>query len=295
MDENTIMKYIEAGKIAKKAIDLSKKIIRPDTSILKAAETIESDIIKNNGKIAFPVNISLNDIAAHDTAFPNDTRIFKEDDIIKVDIGVHIDGYIADTATTISFNNKMTGMIKASREALKNAISITRPGTNIGDIGEVIENTIHDHGYKPISNLSGHYLGRHMIHTGTNIPNIKTSSGTTLKEGDAIAIEPFATDGAGAIREGNRATIYRFIENRPTRLQAARKILTTVKNNYTTLPFAARWLKDPKGILLETSLRQLTQSGALHQYPILKEIGSGTVTQAEHTVLVLEKPIVTTA
>ncbi len=295
MDEETIKKYIEAGKIAKKAIEVSKKAVKPSASILETAEKIESEIIKNSGQIAFPTNISINSIAAHDTAFPNDARVFKDDDIIKIDIGVHIDGYIADTATTISFNNNRSDMLKASETALKNALKIACPGANIGEIGGVIEETIRSFGYKPVSNLSGHYLGQYTIHTGTSIPNIKTSTNVTLKEGDAIAIEPFATDGAGAIRDGSRATIYRFIQNRPIRLQAARKLLAVAQKSYSTLPFAARWVKDPQGFMLETALGQLVQAGALHEYPVLKEIGGGTVTQAEHTVLVLDKPIVTTA
>ncbi len=295
MEKETIEKYIEAGKIAKKAIELSKKIVKPGASILETAQKIESEITQNNGQIAFPTNISINDLAAHDTAFPNDTRTFKEDDIIKIDIGVHIDGYIADTATTISFNNNKADMLKASREALQNALKITRPGTNIGDIGKTIQETIESFGYKPVSNLSGHYLGQYKLHTGTSIPNIKTDTDVTLKEGDAIAIEPFATDGAGAIRDGSRAAIYRFIQNKPVRLQAARKLLQIAQKNYSTLPFAARWLKEPKGFMLDVALKQLVQAGALHEYPVLKEIGNGTVTQAEHTVLIQEKPIVTTA
>lgn len=295
MDKDTIEKYIHAGKIAKLAIEKSKKIIKEGTSITEAAEKIEASITENGGNIAFPPNISTNDIAAHDTAFPNDTRTFKQDDIIKVDIGVHIDGYIADTATTISFNDKRQDMIKAAEDALKNAIKIATPGTRISEIGQTIETTIKSYGYKPISNLSGHYLGRFIIHTGTSIPNIKINSAAALKEGDAIAIEPFATDGAGAIRDGSRSTIFRLIQNKPTRMQAARKLITDIEKNYTTLPFAERWITEPKGFMREQALRELTKRGALHQYPILKEIDCGTVTQAEHTILVFDKPIVTTA
>ena len=295
MDENTIEKYIKAGKIAKSALDTAKKIIKADTSYLEAAERIEAEITKSGGSIAFPVNISTNTIAAHDTAFPEDTRTFREDDVIKIDVGVHIDGYIADTAATISFNDNKSDMIQASETALKNALKIIRPGTKISDIGKVIEETITSCGYKPISNLSGHCLGRYIIHTGTSIPNIKTDTKIELKSGDAIAIEPFATDGAGAIKDGGRVGIYRFIQNKPTRLPAAKKMLAFAEKNYTTLPFAARWIKDPKGFMLEAAIRELVTRGALHEYPILKEIRDGTVTQAEHTVLVFDKPIITTA
>lgn len=295
MDEKTIEKYVEAGKIAKTALETAKKIVLPGTSYLEAAEQIESEIKKQGGNIAFPVNISINNIAAHDTAFPQDTRTFREDDIIKIDIGVHIDGYIADTATTIAFNNKKSEMIKASEDALKEALKIVRPGTKISDIGAIIEGTITGYGYKPISNLSGHYLGQYIIHTGTSIPNIKTDSKVELKVGDAIAIEPFATDGAGAIKDGGRATIYRFIQNKSVRLPAARKILSFAEKSYKTLPFASRWIKDPKGFMLDSAIKELVSRGALHEYPILKEIRDGTVTQAEHTVLVFDKPIITTA
>lgn len=294
MDEEIIEKYKEAGRIAKKAIECSRKIVRPGVSVLEAAQKIESEIVKNKGRIAFPVNLSVDDFAAHDTAFPGDARTFKDEDVIKVDIGVHIDGYIADTATTISFNDNKRDMIKAAESALENAIKVVKPGANIGDIGAVIEETITGFGFKPISNLSGHYLGRYTIHTGTSIPNVRTSTGVVLKEGDAIAIEPFATDGAGAIRDGSRATIYRFVQNRPVRMQAARKLLAHVQKSYEGLPFAARWIDEPKGFVLDSALKQLVSCGALREYPMLREIGGGTVAQAEHTVLVLDEPIVTT-
>ncbi len=294
MDTETTDKYIEAGKTAKKAIELAKKIVKPGVSILETAQKIESEIMKNNAQIAFPVNISANDFAAHDTAFPNDTRVFRDDDIIKIDIGVHIDGYIADTAVTICFDNSKADLVKASEKALENALKIACPGTNIGDIGKTIQETIESFGYKPVSNLSGHYLGQYMIHTGTSIPNIETNTDVVLKEGDAIAIEPFATDGAGAIRDGSRVGIYRFLENKSVRLQSARKLLQFVQKNYSTLPFAARWLKEPRGFMLDAALKQLVQAGALHEYPVLKEVGNGMVAQAEHTVLVFDKPIVTT-
>lgn len=294
MEKSILEKYKKAGKIAAQVREEGKKLVKVNNKLLDAADSLEKSIVKKGGRVAFPVNISINEIAAHYTPNINDAKIFQENDIVKVDVGVHVDGYIADTAVTICLDKEKEEMKKIVEKALDNAIKIIKPGVNIGKIGEIIENTIKEKGYLPVSNLTGHVLNRYDLHTGIRIPNIKVETEEILKEGDAVAIEPFLTNGAGAVKDGGIAMIYRYLQDRPVRLNTARQILGVIKKEYKELPFATRWLSKFSPLVLDMSLRQLTHAGALHRYPTLKEHGDGLVTQAEHTVIVREKPIITT-
>ena len=204
---------------------------------------------------------------------------------MKLDIGVHVDGYIADAAITIdlSGHDKLT---EASKAALEAALDIVRPGANTAQIGKVIEETITGYGYRPVYNLTGHGLSRYQAHDEPAVPNKAMEKGTVLKEGDVIAIEPFATNGSGRISEGPINEIYGFSAPRPVRLPAARSLLKEITENYRTLPFARRWLKGERA---EYALMLLLRSGAVHTYPVLWEVEGSLVSQAEHTVVILEE------
>lgn len=286
----TLEKYRKAGKIAADVVAEAKKFIKPERTLLEIAESIESSI-KAKAGIAFPCNLSLNEVAAHYTPGPGDGTVVGEN-VISVDFGAHVDGFISDTAFTLDFSGGHRDMVKASEEALKAAIQLCRPGINVREIGEAIQATIESHGYHPISNLSGHLLGQYDLHAGLNVPNID-SGDSILEEDMVVAIEPFATDGRGLVTDSPQCLIYRFVDRRPVRMPEARRILELAERNHG-LPFAKRWVDLPP-MKLELALRQLMASRALHGYPVLIERDNGIVTQAEHTVIVKDKPEVTTA
>ncbi|VVB59298.1 Methionine aminopeptidase [uncultured archaeon] len=295
MDSHILDCYIRAGKIASIVREKSKKWIFEGAKLLDAAQNIESEIVSLGGGLAFPVNISLNEIAAHYTPTENDEKVFSREDIVKIDIGVHVDGYIADTAASIYLGSdkRKIALLDASKNALNSAISIINPGIKISEVSAVIENTIRNSGFNPITNLTGHYLGRYVVHASPSIPNVRTHSRDILEEGDVIAIEPFATDGSGEVKDTGRAMIFSFIRDVSPRSGSARKIQAFAKN-INGLPFASRWLKEPKGMLRENGLKELVSLGGLHAYPPLKEVAGGCISQAEHTVIVLDKAVVIT-
>ncbi|MCK4967417.1 MAG: type II methionyl aminopeptidase [Candidatus Aenigmarchaeota archaeon] len=287
-------KYLLAGKILAEVRDKTKKLIQPNISLLEIAQKIESLIQEQGGQIAFPVNISINEIAAHYTPTPNDTTVFKENDIIKIDMGVHIDGYIADSAYTICFDPDKKDMVSVINHARDEAVKLATPGRPVKEISETIESVITNADYKPISNLTGHKLERYKLHTGFTIPNIKTDTKAILQENDVIAIEPFLTNGGGAIKEISDCCIYMFENQKKIRSQTARQVLSYAQHKVNGLPFAKRWIKQPQGIILDRALQELISIGAIYKYNVLKEINNGLVTQAEHTVIVKDKPIITT-
>ncbi|MDD4579770.1 MAG: type II methionyl aminopeptidase [Methanothrix sp.] len=284
MDAEILEKYRSAGRILAEVLAEARPKIETGASLLDVANFVEDAIRCKGGHPAFPCNISLDRNAAHYTPSPKDLSTFGES-MVKLDVGVHVDGYIADAAITIdlSGHDKLT---EASKAALEAALDIVRPGANTAQIGKVIEETIIGYGYRPVHNLTGHGLSRYQAHDEPAVPNKAMEKGTVLKEGDVIAIEPFATNGSGRISEGPINEIYGFSAPRPVRLPAARSLLKEITENYRTLPFARRWLKGERA---EYALMLLLRSGAVHTYPVLWEVEGSLVSQAEHTVVILEE------
>lgn len=291
MEEDIFDHYSEAGKIASRILSAGAGKIRAGAGVLETVESIEAMVTDTGAGLAFPLNVSLNEDAAHDTASAGDERFFEEGDVVKLDLGVHVEGYVADTATTIDLGDHPL-LLDASREALASAIRLVRPGTSVGELGETIQREITSRGFLPVANLTGHGLGRYIIHSPPNIPNIAISGGAILEEGMVFAIEPFASTGAGHVSEKPRVEIYQQMLVKPVRMPQARKILDSVRPR-KGLPFAKRWLP---GARLDIALNTLVREQVLHAYPVLSDIPGSYVSQHEHTMIVTEDGcIVTTA
>src|SRR3989344_4883104 len=287
MNEEDIKKYEKAGKIAAGVLEFGRRLIKEDVLLIDVADKIEEKIILLGGKPAFPVNISLNSIAAHYTPSIDDKTVFKND-LVKLDVGVHVEGFIGDTACTVDLTKENKEMVKASEDALNEAIKIIKRGINANEIGKVINEKISGFNFKPIRNLSGHKLEQYMLHTDITIPNYDNKDKTKIED-CVIAIEPFATDGAGLINEGKLSGIFSFVAKKPIRDMIARNVLEFIAEEYQTLPFAARWIIKKFGLKANYALRLLESNGIIRQYPQLAEVNKGLVSQAEHTVLVNDK------
>ena len=291
MDEDIIKKYKEAGRIASSALKLGEELIKPGKDMLDALNKIEEYIIKEGGFPAFPPQISLNSTAAH--YYPDEEHIFKEGDLAKLDVGVSVDGYIADNAITYDLGDNKD-LVDASREALNEALKLIKPGIKVNEISKKIQETITKKGFRPIINLSGHGLDRFQVHAAPTIPNISVENDITLEEGMVIAIEPFATNGAGMVYESSNPTIFTLAEEKPLRRPESRKVLEEIKT-YNGLPFASTTLYKkfgkPKTLF---ALREMKQLGMLKEHPPLIEKNKGLVSQAEHSVIVLKEPIIYT-
>ena len=281
--------YIKAGKIASEVREYARNQDHTGRTLSEICNDVENEIIKKGGELAFPVNVSLNDIAAHYTAEPNDPTIVKNTDVLKIDVGVHIDGYIADTAVTVSFDSKYQDLIDIAQRALDEAIGIARSNTRVSDIGRIIEKTITKYGCKPIQNLSGHSLERYTIHAGQSIPNIWTIGHSfNLSVNNVYAIEPFVTtkDGQGIVYEGKVKNIFGIASRKRTKDQKADEFLEYLWNKFKTLPFALRWVvKDYEEKEALSLLEPLLKKKNVHAYPILVEGSNRIVVQAEHTII----------
>jgi methionyl aminopeptidase len=284
----------KAGAIAKQAVEYAKELIKPNMPLLEIAEKIEEKITELGGKLAFPVNLSIDEAAAHCTPEWNDHRLAKG--LLKVDLGAQVDGYIADTAFSLDLENSEENkkLIEAAETAVQKAIEKIDMEISLREIGKVIEKSIASKGFQPIRNLSGHSLSRYELHSGITIPNYDNTKEEEISEG-AYAIEPFSTTGLGSVRDGKPSGIYIVKKETNVREAFARTVLAFILKEYKTLPFCARWIYKNFGSRSLLSLRRLEEAGALHQYPQLIERGAGKVAQAEHTAIItIKEKIITT-
>jgi methionyl aminopeptidase len=286
-------KILQAGKIASEIKIWIKPQIKKDTPLLEIAEKIEAKIFELGGKPAFPTNLSINEIAAHFTPSYNDET--KAHGLLKVDFGVHIDGWISDTAFSIDLENSSENkkIIEASEKALENALKIIKKGEKISQIGKTVKETINSFGLSPIINLSGHQIEQYDLHAGITIPNIDDNRKEVFEEG-IYAIEPFATNGSGKIRDGKNSGIYMLVNEKNPRTPLAREILEYIIEEYQTLPFCSRWLIKNFSTKALIALKQLEENGNLHNFKELVEVNNGIVSQAENTVLIKKDKVTVT-
>ncbi|KAA0004296.1 MAG: type II methionyl aminopeptidase [Thermoplasmata archaeon] len=281
MDEEIYGNYRKAGRVLGKALSAGAKMVREGVRYIEVAEKIEG-IISKEARLSFPVNISVNEVAAHYTPSLNDHLKFKRGDVVKLDAGSHVDGYIGDSALTVEVgSNENEHIIRAAEEALHEAIEIVRAGVTISEIGEAIEKKINSYGLKPVKNLQGHSLERYNLHAGLSIPNVSNSNGRKLREGEVIAIEPFATDGRGYVVDAENGNIYHLKE------RARGRLADEMRKRFDGLPFAGRWMADIVGKdRINMSLAFMLRRRAIYAYKKLVEADGGIVAQAEHTLLV---------
>ena len=299
MDELEL--YKRAGEAVKRALERGKELIKPGTSLLEVCEEVEDVIRKLSDGPAFPCNISVSYEAAHYSPVPNDTKKFPEKGIVKLDLGAHVQGRIADSAISVllSPNPKHEKLSNAVKEALERALARAKPGLPVSAIGTTISATIKRYGFKPIRNLGGHGLSPYIVHNGVSIPNVPERLPFKLEPGRAYAIEPFGTDGAGYVVEGKEVTIY-SLNPRPPRnwelkVGEDKDLVDIIEQRFKTLPFSPRWLVDVYPYeKLKEKLSKLVKAGVLYHYPILIEAKKGEVAQWEHTIFVLEDGIVIT-
>ena len=283
-----IEEYLKAGKIASEVREMVRAKDWIGKTVYEICEEVEGEIIKKGAKCAFPVNASINEIAAHYTAEPNDPITIKDTDLVKIDLGAQINGYIADTAVTVCYDAQFDGLVEAAEEALSNAMSMVKTGVKASDIGRTIETTIKQRGYKPIANLSGHSLDQYTIHAGRSIPNIWSIGGFSLSDSSAYACEPFVTteQGGGFVRNGQIKNIFAINSRKKTKDEQADKLLDFIWKNFNMLPFALRWItKEWEEKEARRLLEILVKKKAVQAYPVLIEVNEQRVAQAEHTFI----------
>lgn len=281
LTESQLNKLRIAGKISGAARELGLSLIKPGVKLYDVAQEVEGYIRDHGCGLAFPCNISLNEVAAHYTPSCNDKSVFEQGDIVKLDCGAELDGYIGDTAGTVEVEtNAFNGLLETTKCARNTVAEFIGDGVSLSDIGHAVEMNIKNDGFVPIVNLCGHQIKQYNLHSGLSIPNYDDGSKAVIKSGMIVAIEPFATNGKGEVKNGHPGNIVRIIRERPIADTKAEEFLNYVKDEFKTFPFCARSCDFPNS---EKYVRYLVCHGILSNYAQLVEVHGGMVSQHEYT------------
>lgn len=285
LDSEQLEKLRKAGRVAAEARELGMSMVGKGVKLFDVAQEVESYIRSHGCGLAFPCNISINEVAAHYTPSVNDKSVFEVGDVVKVDCGAHCDGYVGDTAGTVEVGtNRFHDLIEASKAARDSVMEFVGEGVPINEIGKVVDMTIRSRGFRPLQNLTGHEIKQYNLHAGLSVPSYDDGNTDPLEKGMIIACEPFATNGEGFIKAGKPGNICRLV--RPDRIvddPGLQQFLDYVKEEFSTFPFCARSCDWPKANIM---LSKLLRHGIASSYAILVEVKGGCVSQAEHTVYI---------
>jgi len=284
-------KYAKSGRILAQVREYVSTMPVQGRRILDVCEEVEAKIRELGGGPAFPCGVGINEVAAHYTSPWNDATLIPPNSLVKIDFGVELDGFITDTAITISLNPVYDSMIVAAKTALQEALAAVAPGRKLSEIGSVVERCIQRYGFKPIRNLTGHKIDRYIVHAGKSVPNVSGMENGRFEVGEIYAVEPFVTlkDAEGAVRDGEDAYIYRFVRAKGARSKEAGSLLEYIRETYKTLPFASRWVfKNWSEGDVQAAFRELKSERCIAGYPVLVEASGKPVSQAEHTIVVTE-------
>jgi len=283
--------YRRGGQIISQLRKTVPTFVHEGGLVRELCERVEAEILALGAQPAFPCNVGINEVAAHYTSPWDDASVLPKESVVKVDFGVHIDGYLNDSAVTVSLNPVYNSMIQVAEEALRSGVERIAHGVRFSDVGEQIQKAIAQYGCKPIRNLTGHKVERYTIHAGKSVPNVAGPAPGRFEAGEVYAIEPFVTvrEAAGKVEDADQVFIYRAVRDRGVRSEPARKIVEYVRRTYRTLPFASRWLYSSLGKeIVEDGLSETLKAKCISGYPVLVEASGKAVTQAEHTVIVKE-------
>ena len=279
--------YVKAGRITREVREWIKKTMKPGMGYVEMCLAVEREVVARGGGIPFPCAIGANHVTAHYAPQKNDGSVFSENDVMKIDFGVHLDGYLTDTAVTLTFNPEFEPLLDASERALAAAIKTARVDARTSEIGRSISSEASRLGFRVIENLTGHTVDRYVVHAGKSIPNLYMPSPQTLKRGEVFAVEPFLTlkKAAGYVVDSPAETIFSIVARKYTASKELDDFVARVWNERKTLPFTPRWYEaDYPATKMTKILEELVRRKLVRAYPTLVEASNNPVAQFEHTM-----------
>ena len=284
MNDDQLSKLRKAGKVAGKAREIGLGMVEPGVKLFDVAEEVESYIRSQGCGLAFPCNVSVNEIAAHYTPGVDDKKVFETGDVVKIDCGAEIDGWVGDTAGTAEAGTgRYSRLIQASKQARDAIVDFVAEGFPLNEIGRIVEANIQQYGFTPVRNLCGHEITQYNLHSGLSVPNYDDGDSTRIENGMILAIEPFATNGRGEVVNGRPGNIVRIIREREIEEPKIKEFFDYVKEEFKSFPFCARSCDFPEA---EKYVNYLIRRGILSSYAQLIEVKRGIVSQHEHTFYV---------
>ena len=205
-----IAAMIEAGRITGEALLVAREHVREGISTKELDTVIRNYIEKSGAKPSFlgysgfpgSACISINDEVIH--GIPSKTKILREGDIVKIDVGAFYKGFHGDAARTIPVGNvseEAKRLIKVTRDSFFAGAAALKVGNRIGDVGSAIQGCVEQAGFSVVRRYIGHGVG-HELHESPDVPNYGTAGrGVRLCAGMTLAIEPMVNVGSEEVYE----------------------------------------------------------------------------------------------
>ncbi|HKT21280.1 MAG TPA: type II methionyl aminopeptidase [Nitrososphaerales archaeon] len=287
--------YRTSGKITAEVKALVRGAVKPGMGFLEICDMVRREVERRGGGLAFPTGIGVNEVTAHYAPQVGDESVVHDEDLVKVDFGVHVDGYVTDTSVTLTFNPEYNLLLEATERCLETAMETVRRDPRTAEVGREIHREAARFGFKTIENLTGHTVDRYVVHAGKSIPNLYMPGMQSLKKGEVFAIEPFLTLGsaAGYVVDTPSKTIFSLVARKKTGFSELDAFAEKIWAERKTLPFTPRWYSPeyPKDRLYDI-LNKLVARKVVRAYPTLVEASGSPVAQFEHTMALDESGLV---
>ena len=298
----------KAGECHKQIRKYAQTIIKPGIKLIDMVQKIENMLrfITNQHLIecgqAFPTGCSLNNVAAHYTPNKGDETILKYEDVMKLDFGTQMNGYIIDCAFTVAFDPTYDNLLKASKEATQEGIKNAGIDVRLGELGGIIGEILNSyeveikgktHKIKAIKDLCGHTMERFKIHGGKSVPLYRDDSSETsnikMEEGELYAIETFATTGSGNTHEKHPWSHFMknpdVFNNVKIKASQPKSLFKYIDEHFSTMAFCPRWLEESGYTGIDKSLKYLCDHNLVEPYPPLADIEGCYTSQFEHSFM----------
>jgi len=317
-----IDKYKTAANIANQALSKVVAECRPtvriaelcllgDRLITEALGTVFNKDKKMDKGIAFPTSISRNNVVGHFCPPLSDLSVLEEGDVVKIDLGVQIDGFtavaghttIATADPAVAVSGRRADVVCAAHFAAEAALRLLRPGRKNTEVTEAIAKIADSFKCQPVEGVVSHQMKRFIIDANKTIANRAPTPGqpssgpavseVTFEEGEVYAIDIVMTTGEGKVSEGEvKTTIFkRAVDHTYSlKLKAARSLLSEATKRFSTYPFTIRNITlDERQVKL--GLTECLKHQLLEPYPVLFEKDGEFVAQMKFTALILPSSI----
>jgi curved DNA binding protein len=310
-----LAKYRLAAEIANRTMGMVMAECQPGARIVDLCNmsdqvvTEECSKVHSKGKarvdpsdkgVAFPMSISVNHVVGHNSPCNEDEQLLEDGDLVKLDMGVHIDGFIAMVANSLTVGSPATGpkadVMLAAAVAAEGVLATIKPGCCNKDITAVIERAANAFGVNVVEGVLSHNLKQHVIDGNKVILGKETTEHKVdeeeIEELDVFAIDIIMSTGEGKPTEKDelKTTIYKHQVDQTynLKMKASREVFSQVTSDHPTLPFT---LRQYDGTRTRLGMKECINHDLFVPYPVLEEKEGDLVAHVKFTVLMSEEGV----
>jgi methionyl aminopeptidase len=266
LNSDFLSDYRQAAEAHRQVRQWAQRSIKPGQTLLEIANGIEDSarrLVGHDGLtegdsliagMGFPTGLNIDNVVAHYSPNAGCKTVLAQNNVLKVDIGIHVGGRIVDSAFTMAFDPVYDNLLEAVKDATNTGVREAGIDVRVGELGGLIQEAMESyeceingkvHPIKAIRNLCGHTILPYSIHGTKSVPFIKSDDMTKMEEGDVFAIETFGSTGSGRYVEGGEVSHYALrgdANPKNLALSSAKSVLGAIKKNFSTIPFCRRYL-----------------------------------------------------